>query len=81
MQKPAQGGQSQLAQSQNTSRAEQSQGPNIAASKTTSIDNNIATPWKECESREHVFFKKVGIKSKLNTQLRTTCVRFIPLVL
>ncbi|XP_034434092.1 calcium/calmodulin-dependent protein kinase type 1D [Hippoglossus hippoglossus] len=48
-QKPAQGSspavQNQSAQSQNTA---QSQSTNIAASKTSSTDNNIAAPRKEC---------------------------------
>ncbi|XP_022605045.1 calcium/calmodulin-dependent protein kinase type 1D [Seriola dumerili] len=51
-QKPAQSqsqaGQNQPAQSQNTGQAAQSQSTNIAASKTTSTDNNIAAPRKEC---------------------------------
>uniref|UniRef100_A0A3B4URG5 Calcium/calmodulin-dependent protein kinase 1Da n=1 Tax=Seriola dumerili TaxID=41447 RepID=A0A3B4URG5_SERDU len=50
-QKPAQSqsqaGQNQPAQSQNTGQAAQSQSTNIAASKTTSTDNNIAAPRKE----------------------------------
>lgn len=53
-QKPAQVVQSQAAQSQNAGQAAQSQSPNMAASKTSSIDNNIAVPRKECESREHM---------------------------
>ncbi|XP_056223559.1 calcium/calmodulin-dependent protein kinase type 1D [Seriola aureovittata] len=51
-QKPAQSqsqaGQNQPAQSQNTGQVAQSQSSNIAASKTTSTDNNIAAPRKEC---------------------------------
>ncbi|KAM7366926.1 hypothetical protein PAMP_014861 [Pampus punctatissimus] len=51
-QKPAQNqsqtGQNQPAQSQNTGQAAQSQSANSAASKTSSIDNNIAAPRKEC---------------------------------
>lgn len=62
-QKPAQAGQSQPAQSQNTGQAAQSQSPNTAASKTSSIDNNIAAPRKECEyeSREHMCISKSRI--------------------
>uniref|UniRef100_A0A665U4P4 Calcium/calmodulin-dependent protein kinase 1Da n=1 Tax=Echeneis naucrates TaxID=173247 RepID=A0A665U4P4_ECHNA len=52
-QKPApsqsQTGQNQLAQSQNTGQAAPSQSSNIAASKTSCTDNNIAAPRKECE--------------------------------
>ncbi len=52
-QKPAQSqsqaGQNQPAQSQNSGQAAQSQSTNTAASKTSSIDNNIAAPRKECE--------------------------------
>ncbi|XP_029350770.1 calcium/calmodulin-dependent protein kinase type 1D [Echeneis naucrates] len=51
-QKPApsqsQTGQNQLAQSQNTGQAAPSQSSNIAASKTSCTDNNIAAPRKEC---------------------------------
>ncbi|XP_053169747.1 calcium/calmodulin-dependent protein kinase type 1D [Scomber japonicus] len=49
-QKPvqSQAGQNQPAQSQNTGQAAQSQSTNSAASKTSSIDNNIAAPRKEC---------------------------------
>lgn len=50
-QKPAQSqaGQNQPAPSQNSGQAAQSQSTNTAASKTSSIDNNIAAPRKECE--------------------------------
>lgn len=49
-QKAVQAGQSQPAQTQNSGQAAaQSQGPNTAASKTSSIDNNMAAPRKECE--------------------------------
>ncbi|XP_038594456.1 calcium/calmodulin-dependent protein kinase type 1D [Micropterus salmoides] len=50
MQKPAQSqaGQNQPAQSQNAGQAAQSQSTNTAASKSSSIDNNIAAPRKEC---------------------------------
>lgn len=52
-QKPAQSqsqaGQNQPAQSQNTGQPAQSQTTNAAASKTSSTDNNIAAPRKECE--------------------------------
>ncbi|KAM9335010.1 calcium/calmodulin-dependent protein kinase type 1D [Symphorus nematophorus] len=47
-QKPAQTGQNQPAQSQNTGQVAQSPSTNMAASKTSSIDNNIAAPRKEC---------------------------------
>ncbi|TKS91113.1 Calcium/calmodulin-dependent protein kinase type 1D [Collichthys lucidus] len=47
-QKQAQTGQNQPAQSQNAGQAAQSQSTNTAASKTSSIDNNIAAPRKEC---------------------------------
>ncbi|TMS02759.1 Calcium/calmodulin-dependent protein kinase type 1D, partial [Larimichthys crocea] len=47
-QKQAQAGQNQPAQSQNAGQAAQSQSTNTAASKTSSIDNNIAAPRKEC---------------------------------
>ncbi|XP_044042353.1 calcium/calmodulin-dependent protein kinase type 1D isoform X2 [Siniperca chuatsi] len=51
-QKPAQSqsqaGHNQPAQSQNTGQAAQSQSTNAAASKSSSIDNNIAAPRKEC---------------------------------
>ncbi|XP_040885747.1 calcium/calmodulin-dependent protein kinase type 1D [Toxotes jaculatrix] len=51
-QKPAQSqsqtGQSQSAQSQNSGQAAESQSTNAAASKTSSTDNNIAAPRKEC---------------------------------
>ena len=51
-QRPAQSqaGPNQPAQSQNTGQAAQSQSANTAASKTSSIDNNIAALRKECES-------------------------------
>lgn len=48
-QNQSQAGQNQSAQSQNTGQAAQSQSTNIAASKTSSTDNNIAAPRKECE--------------------------------
>ncbi|XP_018518248.1 calcium/calmodulin-dependent protein kinase type 1D [Lates calcarifer] len=47
-QNQSQAGQNQSAQSQNTGQAAQSQSTNIAASKTSSTDNNIAAPRKEC---------------------------------
>ncbi|XP_073336939.1 calcium/calmodulin-dependent protein kinase type 1D [Pagrus major] len=47
-QKPVQAGQNQPAQSQNTGQAAQGQSTNTAASKTSSTDNNIAAPRKEC---------------------------------
>ncbi|GLD48141.1 calcium/calmodulin-dependent protein kinase type 1D [Lates japonicus] len=47
-QSQSQAGQNQSAQSQNTGQAAQSQSTNIAASKTSSTDNNIAAPRKEC---------------------------------
>uniref|UniRef100_A0A8C9ZHM3 Calcium/calmodulin-dependent protein kinase 1Da n=1 Tax=Sander lucioperca TaxID=283035 RepID=A0A8C9ZHM3_SANLU len=49
-QSQSQAGQNQPAQSQNTGQAAQSQSANTAASKSSSIDNNIAAPRKECES-------------------------------
>lgn len=60
-QKPAQAGQSQPAQGQNTGQTAQSQSSNTAASKTSSIDSNIAAPRKECEyeSREHMWISKL----------------------
>lgn len=56
MQKPAQSqaGQNQPAQSQNAGQAAQSQSTNTAASKSSSIDNNIAAPRKECEYESFV---------------------------
>lgn len=48
-QSQSQAGQNQPAQSQNTGQAAQGQSPNTAASKTSSTDNNIAAPRKECE--------------------------------
>ncbi|KAM8740712.1 calcium/calmodulin-dependent protein kinase type 1D isoform 2-T2 [Acanthopagrus schlegelii] len=48
-QKPVQAGQNQPAQSQNAGQAAQGQSTNTAASKTSSTDNNIAAPRKECE--------------------------------
>ncbi|XP_031161957.1 calcium/calmodulin-dependent protein kinase type 1D [Sander lucioperca] len=47
-QSQSQAGQNQPAQSQNTGQAAQSQSANTAASKSSSIDNNIAAPRKEC---------------------------------
>ncbi|KAM8740711.1 calcium/calmodulin-dependent protein kinase type 1D isoform X1 [Acanthopagrus latus] len=47
-QKPVQAGQNQPAQSQNAGQAAQGQSTNTAASKTSSTDNNIAAPRKEC---------------------------------
>ncbi|KAK2858786.1 hypothetical protein Q5P01_003406 [Channa striata] len=48
VQSQSQTGQSQSAQSQNTGQTAQSQSTNAAASKTSSTDNNIAAPRKEC---------------------------------
>ncbi|XP_049892518.1 calcium/calmodulin-dependent protein kinase type 1D [Epinephelus moara] len=47
-QSQSQAGQNQPAQSQNTGQAAQSQSTNTTASKTSSTDNNIAAPRKEC---------------------------------
>nr|XP_033470762.1 calcium/calmodulin-dependent protein kinase type 1D [Epinephelus lanceolatus] len=47
-QSQSQAGQNQPAQSQNTGQAAQSQSTNTTASKTSSTDNNIAAPPKEC---------------------------------
>lgn len=61
-QKPVQAGQSQPAQTQNSSQAAaQSQGPNTAASKTSSIDNNMAAPRKECESIGHDLMEALAV--------------------
>lgn len=49
IQKPVQAGQNQPAQSQNTGQGAQGQSTNAAASKTSSTDNNIAAPRKDCE--------------------------------
>lgn len=53
-QKPVQAGQNQPAQSQNAGQAAQGQSTNTAASKTSSTDNNIAAPRKECECESEV---------------------------
>ncbi|KAL7371146.1 hypothetical protein ABVT39_020481 [Epinephelus coioides] len=53
-QSQSQAGQNQPAQSQNTGQAAQSQSTNTTASKTSSTDNNIAAPRKECESESVV---------------------------
>nr|XP_046234741.1 calcium/calmodulin-dependent protein kinase type 1D [Scatophagus argus] len=47
-QKPVQAGHNQPAPSQNTGQATQSQSANTSASKSSSTDNNIAAPRKEC---------------------------------
>lgn len=75
-QKPAQVVQSQAAQSQNAGQA-QSQSPNMAASKTSSIDNNIAAPRKECESREHMCVSMSWADPLLHLSFATTTRLFV----
>lgn len=74
-QKPiqSQAGQNQPAQSQNTGQATQSQSSNSDASKTSSIDNNIAAPRKECKYESVVLLEPqkqemTYVKSKVFTK-------------